>query len=469
MKRGEHLKPTDKMVDLIAKEVMARLGGKTESDADGGCVFDDMEHAVRACRIAQKQLVKMNFEKRAVIIEAIRRTSIEHAEELARMTFEETEMGNYEDKVIKNKLVATKTPGIEDLRSEVITGDDGLTLTELSPFGVIGAITPTTNPTETVINNAIGMIAAGNGVVFSPHPTAKESSLRIIRLINAAIIEAGGPENLITTVGKPTIEQANKMMAHPDVDLLVATGGPGVVKAVLSSGKKAIGAGAGNPPAVIDETANIEQAARDIIAGCSFDNNLPCVAEKEVIVVDEVADYLIFCMKGSGAHFIEDTTLLRQLEDLIIVDGQVNKKFIGKSAHHILERIGVTCGDDIKVISMDVPLSHPFVQHELMMSILPVVRVKDFDEALKAAVEVEHGYRHTAIMHSKNVDRLSALAKAIQTTIFVKNGPSYAGIGVGGEGCTAFTIAGPTGEGLTTAKTFTRRRRCVLVDGFNIR
>jgi propionaldehyde dehydrogenase len=455
------------MVDLIVKEVVSRLGDYYETVDD--CVFNDMGQAVEACRTAQKQLIKLNFAKRAEIIDAIRRTANVHAEEVSCMAVDETKMGNFEDKVVKNRLAASKTPGIEDLRPEVLSGDNGLTLTELSPFGVIGAITPTTNPTETIICNSIGMIAAGNGVVFSPHPTAKNTSLKMIQLINSAVIEAGGPKNIITTVSEPTIEQANKMMVHPHINMLVATGGPGVVKAVLSSGKKAIGAGAGNPPAIVDETANIEKAAKDIIAGCSFDNNVPCIAEKELIVVDEVADYLIFNMKGNGAFFIDDPKLMNRLEELIFTDGNLNKNYIGKSAQYILDCLGITYGEGVKVISMETPLDHPFVQEELMMPILPVVRVKHFNDALEAAVEVEHGYQHTAIMHSTNVDRLSTMAKEIQTTIFVKNGPSYAGIGVGGEGCTTFTIAGPTGEGLTTAKTFTRRRRCVLVEGFNIR
>ena len=266
------MKLTDELVDLIAKEVVNRLENQsTPSD----CVFEDMDEAVEAAKLAQKQLVKLSFTKRAEIVDAIRRSACEHAELVSCMAVYETKMGNLEDKIIKNRLAASKTPGIEDLRSEVMSGDNGLTLTELSPFGVIGAITPATNPTETIICNAIGMISAGNGIVFSPHPTAKNTSFRMIRLLNAAIIEAGGPGNIITTVSEPTIKQVNKMIAHPDVNMLVATGGPGVVKAVLSSGKKAIGAGAGNPPAVVDETADIEKAAKDIIAGCSFDNNLP--------------------------------------------------------------------------------------------------------------------------------------------------------------------------------------------------
>jgi propionaldehyde dehydrogenase len=395
---------------------------------------------------------------------------LDNAEELSKMAVSETKMGNWEHKVLKNRLAAARTPGVEDLNSEAMSGDNGLTLVEFSPFGVIGAITPTTNPTETIICNTIGMIAAGNGVVFSPHPMAKAVSIRMIEIINEAVIQAGGPQNIITSILEPTIEQANNLMKHPKVKMLVATGGPAVVKAVLSSGKKAIGAGAGNPPALIDETADIEQAARDVILGCSFDNNLPCIAEKEVIAVEQIADRLIGCMKESGAYFVASGEVLARMENLLLVGGKtVNKEYVGKSAFKIMSDLGIPCGEDVKVISMVTDCGHPFVQHELMMPVLPVVRVRNVEEGIKTAIEVEHGFRHTAMMHSMDVGRLSKFAKAIQTTIFVKNGPSYAGIGFGGEGFTTFTIAGPTGEGLTSAKTFARKRRCVLTNAFNIK
>ena len=455
-------------IDVLVRQVMERL--RAPGSGGGAGIFPDMNDAVEACARAQCEYTKLSLAARSRIIDAIRGVIYDSAEELSRLTVEETKMGNCEDKVAKNRLVADKTPGVEDLKSEAITGDNGLTLIELSPFGVIGAITPTTNPTETLFCNSIGMLAAGNGVVFSPHPSAKNVSLKTIALINRAIIAAGAPPNLITAVENPSLEQTNIMAAHPKVTMLVATGGPGVVKAVLSSGKKAIGAGAGNPPAVIDESANIEKAAVDVIKGCSFDNNLPCVAEKEVIVVERAADYLQFCMKGSGlAHFIEDGAVLKRLEEMLISRDTPDKNYIGRSAKVIAESAGLAIPDTVKVLCMEVPFEHPFVQHELMMPVLPIVRVKNFDEAMKKAIEVEHGYRHTAIMHSRDVEHLSALAKAIQTTIFVKNAPSYAGIGVGGEGFTTFTIAGPTGEGLTSAKTFTRKRRCVLADSFNIK
>lgn len=335
---------------------------------------------------------------------------------------------------------------------------------------MIGAITPTTNPTETIICNSIGMLAAGNSAVFSPHPRATKVSLLAVKLINRKLASLGAPANLVVTVQQPSIENTNAMMAHPKVRMLVATGGPGIVKTVMSTGKKAIGAGAGNPPVVVDETADIEKAARDIVNGSSFDNNLPCIAEKEIVAVDQIADYLISSMKQCGAYILEDPALIAKLEALVINDkGGPATGWVGKGAQDLLHALGLEPDDSIKLIVMDVPKDHVFVQEELMMPILPLVRVPTVDEAIDVAVEVEHGNRHTAIMHSTNVRKLTKMAKLIQTTIFVKNGPSYAGIGVGGEGYSTFTIAGPTGEGLTSPKSFARRRKCVMVEALNIR
>ncbi|WP_434798617.1 aldehyde dehydrogenase family protein [Terrisporobacter vanillatitrophus] len=459
-------------IEKIVKKV---IRGMESSNSEQECcdgIFDSMEEAIEAAFIAQRKYLQLSISERDKFVKAIRCEigKEENLHMISKMAAEETGMGEYEYKLIKNKLVLEKTPGVEDLRTEAISGDDGLTLVELSPFGVIGAITPTTNPTETIICNSIGMLAAGNSVVFSPHPRAKNVSEITIKLINKALKEAGAPANLVVGVKEPSIENANIMMNHEKIKLLVATGGPGVVKSVLSTGKKAIGAGAGNPPVVVDETADIEQAAKDIINGCSFDNNLPCIAEKEVIAVDQIADYLIFNMKQNGAYEVTDIEVMYQLVKLVLDEKQkIKTEFVGKSAKYILSKMGIEVSDDVKVIIMETRKDHPFVQTELMMPILPIVRVKDVDEAIDIACEVEHGNRHTAMMHSKNVDKLTKMAKLIQTTIFVKNGPSYAGIGVGGEGHTTFTIAGPTGEGLTSAKTFTRKRRCVLVGGFNIK
>jgi propionaldehyde dehydrogenase len=350
-----------------------------------------------------------------------------------------------------------------------LSGDDGLTVLELSPFGVIGAITPTTNPNESLINNGICMLSGGNTVVFSPHPKAVKTSHYTLKLMNQAIYEATGLKNLMVTTFEPTIESCNEMMAHPKINMLCATGGPGVVDAVLRSGKKAIGAGAGNPPAVVDETANIEKAAEDIINGCCFDNNMPCIAEKEVVVVDSVADYLIFNMKKHGAFEIKDRKVMDDLAEMVFPNGRLNRAYVGKSAEWIAAAAGIDVPKGTRVLIMDAPADHLLVVEELMMPILPIVRVKDVDEAIDLACELEHGCRHTATMHSKNIEKLSEMAKRIQTTIFVKNGPSYAAMSVGGEGYPTYTIAGPTGEGLTSPKSFCRRRRCVLSEAFNIK
>jgi propionaldehyde dehydrogenase len=405
-------------------------------------------------------------------VDVIRKTVLnkENLELISRLAVEETEIGRYEHKLIKNRLAAEKTPGTEDLISEAVTGDNGLTLIEYCPFGVIGAITPTTNPTETIINNSISMIAGGNTVLFSPHPRAKKVSRLLVKMLNKALIEAGAPSNLIAMVEEPSLENTEKMISNPKVRLLVATGGPSIVKKVLSSGKKAIGAGAGNPPVVVDETADIKKAAKDIVDGCSFDNNVPCIAEKEVFAVESICDHLIQYMKDNGAFLMTDKQQIEELKALVTTEkGGPKTSFVGKSAVYILDQLGVKVPDSVRVIIMEVPKDDLFVQEEMMMPILPIVRVSDVDTAIEYAYEAEQGNRHTAIMHSQNVEKLSKMAKILETTIFVKNAPSFAGIGAGGEGHTTFTIAGPTGEGLTSARSFCRKRKCVLADAFSIR
>lgn len=461
-------------IEQIAKMIMMKMDNEnasrpvaSEYGHDG--VFEDMEDAIDAAHQGYMCLKKSSMAEKQRYIDAIRSEISQYIDELAEMGVSETGMGNVEHKKLKHKLVVDKTPGTEDLRADAYSGDDGLTLIEMSAFGVIGAIAPSTNPSETVICNAIGMIAAGNAVVFGPHPGAYKTSNRAVQIINQAIAKAGGPKNLVTTVSKPTMEKADIMMTHPKINMLCATGGPGVVKAVLSSGKKAIGAGAGNPPVLVDETADIERAAKSIIAGCSFDNNLPCIAEKECFVVDSVADYLIFNMKSNGAYVLKDKNKIEQLKNLVLTEKGPSRDFVGKDATYILKAVNIDAPDSIQCIVMETDFSHPFVQHELMMPILPIVRVKDAAEGIEMCVKAEHGFRHTAICHSKNIDVLSEYARQIQTTIFVKNAASYAGIGFQGEGYTTFTIAGPTGEGLTSARSFTRKRRCVLSEGFNIK
>ncbi|MCI8550631.1 MAG: aldehyde dehydrogenase EutE [Lachnospiraceae bacterium] len=459
----------EKMVQDVVKEVLASMKFPEVEAAGEHGVFEDMDEAVLAAGRAQKVIRKMSMDQREKIISAIRRKTHENAETLARIGVEETGMGNVGDKILKHHLVADKTPGTEDITTTAWSGDRGLTLVEMGPFGVIGAITPCTNPSETVICNSIGMIAGGNTVVFNPHPAAVKTSLFAVNMINEASLEAGGPDHVACSVAKPTIESGNIMMNHKDIPLIAATGGPGVVTAVLSSGKRGIGAGAGNPPVLVDETADIRKAARDIVNGCVFDNNLPCIAEKEVVALDGIADELIHDMSAENGCYIIGKDEQEALTAVVLAGGKLNRKCVGRDARTLLSMIGITVPPDIRCIVFEGEKEHPLIATELMMPILGIVRVKDFDEAVETAVWLEHGNRHSAHIHSKNIDNITKYAKAIDTAILVKNAPSYAAIGFGGEGFCTFTIASRTGEGLTSASTFTKRRRCVMSDSLCIR
>ncbi|WP_407272706.1 aldehyde dehydrogenase family protein [Radiobacillus sp. PE A8.2] len=442
-------------------------------------VFDNIEDAITASYDAQIAFVKQaKLADRERILSAIRTAVLKEKEHLAKLVFEETKIGNYNDKIAKHELSAEKTPGTEDLKTESITGDDGFTFVEYSPVGLIGAVTPVTNPTETIINNTISMLAAGNAVVFNVHPASKQASAYTVQLINRAIESVGGPANLVTMVKNPTLDTVQVLADSLKVKMLVGTGGPGMVKSLLKSGKKVIGAGAGNPPVIVDETADLQNAAKSIIEGASFDNNLLCIAEKEVFVLDSVADDLIFQLLDQGAHMLNHSELAQVMDFALEANTNnqpggctfqnrkyhVSKQWIGKDASTILNQINVN-KTNTKLLICEVDVHHPFVQLEQMMPILPIVRVKDLDEAIEKAVATEHGNRHTAVMHSNNLDSITRFAKAIGTTIFVNNGSSLAGVGFGGEGHTTMTIAGPTGEGVTSAKTFTRQRRVVLAQG----
>ena len=435
-------------------------------------IFVHIEDAIAAAKAAQKEIQPMPLEFREKIIANIRKKTLENAKLFAELGVEETKMGNDGHKILKHQLVAEKTPGTEDLSTVAWSGDRGLTLVEQGPFGVIGAVTPSTNPSETVICNSIGMLAAGNAVVFAPHPAAKKVSNLAIDMVNRASVEVGGPENLAVAVENPTMDVSKVIFGHKDISLLVATGGPGVVTTVLSSGKRAIGAGAGNPPVLVDETANIAKAAEDIVNGCTFDNNLPCIAEKEVVAVHSIADELIFYMKQTGCYFASDEEVDKLVATVFTEkNGKriLNRQCVGRSAKVLLEKIGVEVGNEIRCIIFEGAKEHPLISEELMMPILGIVRVKDVDEGIETAVWLEHGNRHSAHMHSTNVNNLTRYGKALDTAIFVKNGPSYAALGFGGEGYPTFTIASRTGEGLTSAKTFTKSRRCVMCDALCIR
>src|ERR1043166_8599178 len=478
---------TDREIDEIARRIAGDiLGGNAPSSslmsvpgaayaADESLgVFGTVSQAVQAAGVAQKQFVALPLTTRAKIIEAMRRSMLENGDILAKAAHDETGYGRYEDKVVKNRLVTEKTPGIEDLAPIAVTGDHGLVLVEPAPFGVIGAITPVTNPTSTIICNSIGMLSAGNTVAFNVHPYAKNCCMQTIAIINKTVLANDGPANVVTGVANPTIESAQELMRHPLVRLVVVTGGGEVVKAAMNSGKRAIAAGPGNPPVVVDETADIDKAAHDIIMGASTDNNIICNDEKEVIAVASITDALINSMRNQGAVVIPRERL-PELERVVFTEmrgprqrAKVDKDLIGKNANVILAKMGISASDSVRLVVAEVDENHPLLWTEQMMPVMGVVRVSDANRAIDFGVELEGGNRHTAVMHSKNLDNLSRMAKKCDCSIFVKNGRSQAGLGLDGEGYCSFTISSPTGEGLTSPRSFSRWRRCTLVDHFRI-
>lgn len=442
----------------------------TCSDIVRSGVFRSVNDAVAVAQGAYTQYSRLTLNERQEVIDAIKEELLPLVNVIAEMTAEETGMGNVEDKVKKLLLAIRKTPGVEDLITEVKTGDSGMTLYELSSYGVVCAVHPCTNPCATLINNTIGLLAAGNAVVHVPHPRAIKVSQFVTEMINVAIRDTCGIDNLVVTLGDTSMAVTRELMTHPDISMVVTTGGSGVLREALASGKKVIGAGPGNPTAIVDETADLKQAARDIVEGASFDNNVMCISEKSIVVVAAAADEFVEELKKNNVYYIHNEEEMLKLTSVTVTqDMGINKAFEGKSANEILKAAKIPCSETVRLIVVDTIQHHPFVTLEMLMPVVPLVRVADFDEALETAFEIEQGFRHTATIHSQSIERLNRAAKKMQTSVFVKNGSSLAGIGYNGEGDTSFTIATITGEGTTTARHFARRRRCTLMDAFTIR
>jgi len=458
---------------IVRRILNEKLAQNTSNEPDTTvehALFANVNEAIQAASTAFKRFHQSPLKTRSAIITALRKELAPVIPKLAADAVAESGIGNTEDKILKNQAALDNTPGIEDLTTEALTGDDGMVLYEYSPYGVVGSITPSTNPTETIINNTISMLAAGNTIYFSPHPGAKLISLWLINKIEEIAYKACGIRNLVVTMKEPSFQATQDMMIHPTIALLSVTGGPAIVATAMKTGKKVIGAGAGNPPCLVDETAEIIHAARSIIAGASLDHNVPCIAEKAVVVINSVADQLIQQMQSFDAYLVSTQNDIDRLHKACFDNGIVNKNLIGRSPATILEAAGIHCPEkEPKLIILEADNHDLFVVEEQLMPVLPIVRVANFEEGLQLSLQIESGLHHTAIMHSQNVSRLNKAAQMMQTSIFVKNGPSYAGIGVGAESFTTFTIATPTGEGTTSAKSFARTRRCVLQNGFSIR
>ena len=474
----------EKLIRNVVEQVLNRLGNNGHSGngapVGGGYqgrrgLFTDVNEAVAAAREAFERLSRRTIEDRTRIISHIRRIAIDQCVELGTMEMQETKIGRLPHKIEKLKTLGERSPGVEFMRSEVFSGDHGLAVIEHAPFGVICAITPVTHSLPTLTGNAVSMIAAGNTVVFNPHPSGRRIAAEGARRYNEAIYRDLGIDNLLCVITEPTIESANALFKHPGINLICVTGGPAVGKAAMQQAKRAIVAGPGNPPVVVDETADLDRAARCIIQGATYDNNLLCISEKEVFVVEQIFDRLMSAMERAGAVRLNAAEINALTKAAITSVGEgaakhdvAQKDFIGKDAAVLARAAGKNIPAEVELIFGETDASNPFVPVEQMMPFLPFVRCRDIDDAIEMARKSEHGFRHTAMIHSHNVHNMTKMGKAVDTTLFIKNGPSMAGLGLGGEGYCSFSIAGPTGEGVTTPLTFTRERRCTMVDNLRI-
>ena len=489
------MQATEDQIREIVTQVLQKIGPAVASaaatKADCGCggapsepctcpsekyagrfgLFTDVDEAVAAASAAFEQLSERTIEDRKRIIDHVRRISIDNCVELGTMEMNETKIGRLEHKIEKLKVLGEQTPGVEFLRSEVFSGDHGLAVIEHAPFGVIGVITPVTHSLPTITGNAVSMIAGGNTLVVNPHPSGKKVAAEGVRRFNQAIYEDVGIDNLICLITEPTIESADAIFSHRGVKVICVTGGPAVARAALNSGKRAIVAGPGNPPVVVDETADLDRAAEAIITGGSFDNNLLCIAEKEVFVVDEVFDAMMAAMDRAGAVRLNTSEIDALTRVAITAVGEgadrhdvAAKDYIGQDAAVLAQAAGKNIPASTLLLFGETDEHHPFVSVEQMMPFVPFVRCRDADHAIELAHKYEHGFGHTAIIHSTNVRNMTKMGRKMDTTLFVKNGPCMASLGLGGEGYLSFSIATPTGEGVTTPLTFTRERRCSLIE-----
>jgi propionaldehyde dehydrogenase len=461
----------------ILSEELKKSSVETKSiltDAGNNGIFKTVDEAITAAKEAEDIYIDKPIAFREKVLTAIREGFRPYIETMAKNIKEETGMGTVEAKIAKLKNALYNTPGTELLQPEAETGDGGLVMYEYAPFGVIGAVGPSTNPSETVIANALMMLAGGNTVYFGAHPGAKKVTRWTIEKLNELVYEATGMRNLVVSIEEPSIESVQQMMQHPDIAMLSITGGPAVVHQAMISGKKAVGAGAGNPPAMVDATANIDLAAHNIVDSASFDNNILCTAEKEVIVEASVKNELIEKMQREGAYLVTNSSDIERIANMTIgSNGDPDRKFVGKDATFILDEAGISYNGSPKLIIMETPKDHPLVMTEMLMPVVPIVSCPTFKDVLATAVEAEGGLHHTASIHSENLPNINQAAHRMNTSIFVVNGATYVGTGVGANGAhagaSALTIATPTGEGTATAKTFTRRRRLNSPEAFSLR
>ncbi len=455
------------LVESVVRKVMADAApqpgpARPASKGDWG-VFDDMNDAVEAAHEAFLEFKDRSIQCKKKITDAVREMTLDHKDELARETVEETGMGRVDHKTAKLVNAAKNSPGVEYLRPQAWSGKNGLALDEYAPFGVIGNITPSTHPAPTMINNIIIQLAGGNTIAFNPHPAAKRVNAKVIRLANRAMVAAGAPLNLVTCVKEPTLETAKILFGHPKVDLLSVTGGPVLVDLAMTFPKKVIAAGPGNPPVLVDETADMALAASEITMSAGYDNNVLCIAEKEIFVVESVFEAFMREMEQAGNTRLSPAQMDDLAKKALTLSGKhwlIGREYAGKSATVLGKAIGLDIPDSVPLLFGETDRTHPWVVAEQMTCCIPVVRVKDFEDGTAAALKAEHGFKHTASIFTKDITRATRYTRLLDCDVHTINGGTLRGDGGDlGEGYFSHTIATPTGEGICTPLNFVRKRR----------
>ncbi len=447
------------LIRNVVEEVISRLGNGAPAGRIGAeyrgrfGLFTDANEAVAAAREAFEQLSRRTIEDRKRIIGHIRRIAIDQCVELGTMEMNETKIGRLEHKIEKLKTLGERSPGVEFLHSEVYSGDRGLAVIEHAPFGVIGAITPVTHSLPTITGNAVSMIAAGNTLVVNPHPSGKRVAAEGVRRYNEAIHRDTGIDNLICLITEPTLQTADALFKHPGINLICVTGGPGVARAAMAQPKRAIVAGPGNPPVVVDETADLDRAARCIIQGAP--TTTTCWHRREAGVRRGEG-----LRRDDGRHGAAGAVRLNAAEVAAFTKAAIttvgegehkhdvpHRDFLGQDAAKLAAGIGKTIPQSVELIFGETDESNPFVPVEQMMPFLPFVRARNIDHAIEMAVRSEHGFRHTAIIHSHDVTNMTKMGKAVDTTLFVKNGASMAGLDSAARDTSRFRLPGRPAKG----------------------
>jgi len=401
----------------------------------------ELNAMVARVKAAQKEFANYSQEQVDKIFRAASLAASTARIELAKMAATESGMGIMEDKVIKNHFASEfiYNKYKDELTCGVIErNEEGGTITIAEPLGIVCAIVPTTNPTSTAIFKALICLKTRNGCIFSPHPRAKNATNFAAKIVLEAAVKAGAPKNIIGWIDEPSVELSNKLMKHDDVNMILATGGPGMVKAAYSSGKPAIGVGAGNTPVVIDETADIKRAVSSILMSKTFDNGVICASEQAAIVVESIYDEVKARFAKYGAAVLEKADA-DKVRKVLIIDGALNAKIVGQPAYKIAALAGVRVPTSTKILigeGLEASWDDEFA-HEKLSPTLGLFKAKNFEDAVRQAGIVLDigGVGHTSVLYTDqdaNADRIAYFGDKMKTARILVNTPaSHGGIGDG--------------------------------------